>query len=187
MSLLWALNFFSSLFADSHLIIHLTPMRYEWFFPENYVFHIPAPVHLLLLNPLNCLSLAHVPRPTLSCNTHFSLVHLFLHQQNGLIRLTNLQHILPFSYGAPPALCLLVKPMSGQGSLWPSHGNMDITRILLNQEYYFSVPLCAIESSYVFALYIGLYDTRRKWATKLMVETGGKSFRTRHIDEDMAS
>ena len=72
-------------------------------------------------------SFAHVPCQ-LSCNTHFSLVHLFFTDGPETVNQT-FSIFLPISLiRASPALCLLVKPLSGQGSLCHSHGEYRISQ-----------------------------------------------------------
>lgn len=121
------------------------------FFPEKAIFsHIPAPVHLLLLHPLNCLL-------SCPCSTSTLLQHTFQPGASFLHRRAwygqpNLQYI---SANSSYQGTTRIVP-SGKTNEWTrefmtfSWGISSITgALLMKGRYYFSVPLCAIESSYV--------------------------------------
>ena len=116
------------------------------FFPGKAIFfHIPAPVHLLLLNPLNCLLSCPCSASTLLQHT-FQPGASFLHRRAWYGQ-PNLQYILPILLSDSAHIVPSAKAMSRQWGLWHSLGEYHWGS--LNERYDFSVSLCAIESSYV--------------------------------------
>ena len=94
-------------------------MRPEYaFFPEKaMLFHIHAPVHLLILNPLNqLLSLPHCPSTLMQ---HTSAWDIFSWQTGQIWSTKSSVHFCQFFYQIPPTLCLLPKQ-------WVDNGVYDI-------------------------------------------------------------
>ena len=162
-------------------------MRPEFaFFPEKAMFfHIPAPVCLLLVNPLNCL----LSRPH---STSTLLPHTFQPGASFLDRQSwygqpNLQYI--FANSSNQGTTRIVP--SGKTNEWTrefmtsSWGISNIMRPLLMKGT-ISVSPYVLLNLHMYCTIYCLYYTRREWATKLMNwKLVVKVLRTRHIDIDM--